>query len=66
MASGYAIEQAAQAWCTPETSSIEMDVRLATAFANILDAHIEALLFGKGDQTNKIWEAVNTRLTKSV
>lgn len=29
-------ELAAQAWCRPETSGIEMDVRLADAFANIL------------------------------
>jgi len=27
---------AAQAWCAPETSSIEMDVRLAEAFASVL------------------------------
>lgn len=30
-------EFAAQAWCTPETSGIEMDVRLAEAFAQILE-----------------------------
>ena len=28
---------AAQAWCTPETSGIEMDTRLAEAFADILN-----------------------------
>ena len=27
---------AAQAWCTPETETIEMDTRLAEAFAQIL------------------------------
>jgi len=31
------IKKAAQAWCTPETSSIVMDERLAFAFAKILD-----------------------------
>lgn len=31
------IERAAQAWCTPETSSIEMNTDLAYAFAKILD-----------------------------
>ena len=30
-------ELAAQVWCKPETSNIEMDVRLAQAFAEILD-----------------------------
>lgn len=33
---------AAQAWCEPETSSIEMDVHLATAFARILDRALNA------------------------
>ena len=30
-------EKAAQAWCTNETSGIEMDSRLAEAFARILN-----------------------------
>lgn len=30
-------ETAAQAWCTPETSDIQMDSRLAEAFAVILE-----------------------------
>ena len=30
-------QKAAQAWCTPATSSIEMDVVLAEAFAEILN-----------------------------
>jgi len=34
----WAIERAAQIWCEPETSMIEMDTRLATAFAAALDA----------------------------
>ena len=37
MASKLSMERAAQAWCTPETEKIEMDVRLAEAFATILD-----------------------------
>lgn len=37
MTTVLSMERAAQAWCTPETSSIEMDSRLALAFANILD-----------------------------
>ena len=37
MASNLARERAAQAWCQPETSGIEMDARLAEAFAAILD-----------------------------
>jgi hypothetical protein len=32
----FARERAAQCWCTPETQSIEMDVVLAEAFAQIL------------------------------
>ena len=32
---------AAQAWCTPETETIEMDTRLAEAFAEILLAQCE-------------------------
>lgn len=32
---------AAQAWCTPETSTIEMDARLAEAFARILLKEIQ-------------------------
>ena len=35
--SELALQRAAQAWCTENTSSIEMDTRLATAFAEILD-----------------------------
>jgi hypothetical protein len=35
--STLSIEKAAQAWCTPETSSIEMNEKLAYAFAEILD-----------------------------
>lgn len=36
------MQLAAQAWCTEETGDIEMDVRLARAFAQILDRVIEA------------------------
>ena len=35
--SGLSLEKAAQAWCTPETSSKIMDEKLAVAFAEILD-----------------------------
>ncbi len=37
-------ERAAQAWCTPETSHIEMDVVLAEAFGAILE-----------EETSKPW-----------
>jgi len=37
MASELTRERAAQAWCTPETENIQMDTRLAEAFANILE-----------------------------
>ena len=43
MASKYALERAAQAWCTDKTSSIVMDPILAEAFADILDAEREEL-----------------------
>ena len=32
---------AAQAWCTPQTQAIEMDVRLAEAFADILKREVD-------------------------
>ena len=32
----WALHRAAQCWCEPETSGIEMDSRLATAFARAL------------------------------
>lgn len=38
MASDWAMQGAAQAWCTKSTSAITMDVILAEAFAEILDA----------------------------
>ena len=41
MASEFARQKAAQAWCTPETSVIEMDTRFAEAFADILDKYIQ-------------------------
>ena len=37
MATELARQKAAQAWCADATSGIEMDVRLAEAFAEILD-----------------------------
>jgi hypothetical protein len=36
------LERAATAWCYPETETIEIDSRLATAFAKILKAEHEA------------------------
>jgi hypothetical protein len=36
-----ALEKSAHAWCSPTTSDIEMDIRLATEFANTLDEYIE-------------------------
>jgi len=41
MASELAMQLAAQAWCQSETSDKEMDVVLATAFANVLDNWLE-------------------------
>ena len=35
--SDLSLERAAQAWCTPKTSSKVMDTELAIAFAEILD-----------------------------
>jgi len=35
------LQKAAQCWCDEETSSIEMDIRLATAFAKRLDEAAE-------------------------
>ncbi len=43
MASELARQKVAVAWCTPETSNIEMDARLAEAFADILDKYINTL-----------------------
>lgn len=37
MTSELARQRAAQAWCTPETEKIDMDSRLAEAFAAILE-----------------------------
>jgi len=37
MASNWAREKAAQAWCTPKTEKKIMDVDLAEAFAEIID-----------------------------
>lgn len=37
MASEWALAKAAQAWTTPENEKTEMDVNLATTFADILD-----------------------------
>lgn len=41
MPSEQALQLAATAWCTPETSSITMDDRLCKAFADILDREAE-------------------------
>ena len=38
-----AIQLAAKAWCEAETSGIEMDSRLAFAFATILDRELAAM-----------------------
>lgn len=40
MASEKSLQLAAQAWCTPKTKKIEMNVDLAEAFAEILDGEI--------------------------
>jgi len=41
MATTYALQKAAQAWCKPLTENKEMDADLATEFANIIDELIE-------------------------
>lgn len=41
MATKYSVEKAAQAWCKKSTKKIQMDVKLAWAFAEILDEEIE-------------------------
>jgi len=41
MATEYALQLAAQAWCTPETEKKVMDTILAEAFADILDKAIK-------------------------
>jgi len=46
--SSLARGKAALAWCESETSSIEMDVRLAEEFARILDQYICALQWCSG------------------
>lgn len=38
MASKFALEKAAQAWCTKSTSHLFMNVELAEAFADIIDS----------------------------
>lgn len=48
MATSAARQKAAQAWCKPETSAIEMDSRLAEAFAEIIDEYREALVWCSG------------------
>lgn len=69
MSSELARHKAARAWCTPETSDIEMDPRLAEAFAEILDEYIEALQwcsaasdFQKDGQARKGWRKIEYRL----
>ena len=37
MATKFALEKAASAWCTPSTEQIEMIPELAEAFADIID-----------------------------
>ena len=62
MASELARGIAAQAWCTETTNGIEMDVRLAEAFAERLDEYISALQwcsasedFQDGGQAREGW-----------
>jgi len=38
------LQRAAQAWCKPKTSNIEMDVKLAKEFALILESEIQAAI----------------------
>jgi hypothetical protein len=40
MPSEYALQRAAQAWCTPKTENKIMDAEIAEAFAEILDDEI--------------------------
>ena len=69
MASKYALERAAQAWCTKETENTIMDVNLAEAFADILDEYIEALQWCGGSDDFQIngkarqgWNKIVTHL----
>ncbi len=48
MASEWARGVAAQAWCTEETKHLELDPVLAEAFADKIDAYIEALIWCSG------------------
>lgn len=49
-ASSASLQKAAQAWCTPSTSSKIMDPELATAFADILDKLALAVVEGLLDE----------------
>ena len=57
---------AAQIWCRPECGNIEMDVVLATAFAEVLQGYIDRLeeqtafidaYLGQPDQT-RVWDTI--------
>ena len=72
MATSFTRGIAAQAWCQPETSSIEMDSRLAEAFADILDSYVEALQWCSGSndfqpdgQARVGWEKIVVPLIRS-
>ena len=67
--SEFAKQVAAQCWCDPRTSGIEMDVRLAEVFAEKLDQYIEALHwcsgsrdFSPGGQAREGWIKVQKEL----
>ena len=61
MFSILAVEKAGQAWTTPETSSIVMDVRLAKAFADILDDVLSQPWLGNAT-TDELLTEIRTRL----
>lgn len=54
------IEKAAQAWCTPETSHIVMDEKLAYAFAEIIEDIWTKPWLGNAT-TNELLEELDAR-----
>jgi len=61
MASEFALQKAAQAWCKPKTENKIMDPELAEEFANILDQFrtVQPIaVHGEEDRWAKIFEQV--------
>ena len=69
MPSEKAIQEAATSWCDPRTSDREMDVALATVFAEKIDLYREALIwcsgspsFAPGGEARVGWEKLAKEL----